>query len=141
MIAMHKTGNPGRHPFLLLFSLAFLITGPGESYAVETGTYHCAPVHAVHYLALGDGTMSEKFIRNDNVMIVVTVESTTIHILDSRANRKKSIDIVNNSRRGAITGKSGTRQFYMDTVLHYFYGSIENEGAVAYAEEGRCRRF
>ena len=85
--------------------------------------------------------MSEKFIRNDNVMIVVTVDGTSIRILDSRANKSKSIDIVNNSKRGPITGKSGTRQFYMDTVLHYFYGSTNNEGTVAYAEEGRCQRF
>lgn len=112
-----------------------------DCYAVEQGTYHCTPVHAVHYLAKEDGTMSEHFVRNNDVMIVITVDNGSIGILDSRAEERKSINIINNISQGSVIGKSGSRQFYMDAVLHYFYGSLENEGAIAYAEEGRCQRF
>ena len=124
---------------LLLF-LSLLAALP-DSYAVETGVYHCTPVHSVHYLAQGDGKMSEHYVRNDNVMIIITVDNGSIRILDGRASERKSIDIVNNVTQGSVIGKSGNRHFYMDTVLHYFYGSMENDGTVAYAEEGRCRRF
>ena len=124
----------------LLIFCVMLATLP-DSYAVETGVYHCTPVHSVHYLAQGDGKMSEHFVRNDNVMIIITVDNGSIRILDGRASERKSIDIVNNTTQGSIIGKSGNRHFYMNTVLHYFYGSMENDGTVAYAEEGRCRRF
>lgn len=85
--------------------------------------------------------MSENFVRNDNVMIVITVDDGSIRIVDSRADERKSINIIKNNTQGSVIGKSGSRQFYMDAVLHYFYGSLGNEGSVAYAEEGMCRRF
>jgi len=126
----------------LRWSLFFCFLIPlADCFAVESGTYHCTPVHAVHYLARDDGTMSEQFVGNNNAMIVITVDDGSIGILDSRADERKSINIINNFAQGSVIGKSGSRQFYMDPVLHYFYGSLENEGAVAYAEEGRCRRF
>ena len=137
-LAVPVTGNFTKSNLLIFF---LLLAALPESYGVETGVYHCTPVHSVHYLVQGDGKMSEHYVRNDNVMIIITVDNGRIRIQDERANGRKSIDIVNNFAQGSVIGKSGNRHFYMDTVLHYFYGSMENEGAVAYAEEGRCRRY
>lgn len=124
----------------ILIIIMLLLPLP-RAFAVEPGTYHCTPVHSIHYLAREDGDMSEYYVNNKNVMIVITIDQGNILIVDNRANEKKSIDIINNVAQGSVIGKSGTRQFYMDTVLHYFYGSVDNGGAVAYAEDGRCERY
>lgn len=120
-------------PLLLLF----LPTG----YAVETGVYHCTPAHSVHYLTQSDGQVTEQFVNNENAMVVITIENDGIHIMDTRASKRKSIDVVNNVSNGSVTGKSGLRLFYMDTALHYFYGSGMPDGSAAFAEDGRCQRF
>lgn len=125
----------------ILLILIMLLLPMTRSLAVEPGTYHCTPVHSIHYLAKEDGDMSEYYVNNENIMIVITIDNGSIRILDNRARDKKSMDIINNAAQGSVIGKSGNRQFYMDPVLHYFYGSVEDGGAVVYAEEGRCRRF
>lgn len=120
-------------PVLLLFLPAV--------YAAETGVYHCTPAHSVHYLAQSDGRMKEQFVNNENVMVVITIENDSIRIMDNRANKSKSIVVISNDAGGPVTGKSGSRLFYMDTALHYFYGSGKPDGSAAFAEDGRCRRF
>ena len=124
----------------VLFFLVLLPWFPGPS-AVEKGVFHCVPAHSAHYLELGDGEAREVFINNENVIIIITIGKGNIHLQDSRRTERKTIEIVENISDGSVTGRSGTRLFYMDPVLHYFYGAVGEDGNPAYAEDGMCSKY
>ena len=125
--------------FYTVFPMLLLLLP--AAFAVETGVYHCIPAHSVHYLAQSDGGMMEQFVNNENAMVVITIDNDNIRIMDNRASQRKSMDIVNNIAGGAVTAKSDLRLFYMDTTLHYFYGSRDQNNSVVFAEDGRCQNY
>ena len=108
--------------------------------AIEDGTFHCIPNHSVHYLQLEDGEAKELIVSNENARIIITINKDNIFLDDSRVTSGKTIDIVQNVVEGPVTGQTGSRQFYMDAGLHYFYGAVDESGVAAYAEDGWCRR-
>ena len=125
-------------PYTVFPALLLLLPA---AFAVETGVYHCIPAHSVHYVAQSDGRMTEQFVGNEHAMVVITIENDRIRLMDNRASERKSIDLVNNIAGGSVTGKSDLRLFYMDTTLHYFYGSREPDNSVVFAEDGRCQIY
>ena len=125
---------------LILFVCGVLLAVQ-NSYSVEAGVYHCVPLHAVHLMKEKDGSFSELRIDTEGVIAVIIIDADKIAISDSRSGKSRLIEIIANEPGGSIQGRSGLRRFYMDGILHYFYGSIDEDGTVAYAEDGMCSRF
>ena len=124
---------------ILLFCSMILMLR--DACAVETGLYHCFPVHAAHLMKQDDGEISEIMIATEGAIALIQIGADKIEITDSRSAQHKIIAIISNENNGPIQGRSGTRLFYMNNILHYFYGSTDQNNAVAYAEEGMCHRF
>lgn len=112
-----------------------------NSYSVEAGLYHCFPVHAAHLMKEDDGSVSEIMIDTEGVVSIIVINSESIDISDNRSEQSKLIDVISNEIDGPIQGRTGFRQFFMNDILHYFYGSTDRNNTVAYAEDGMCSRL
>lgn len=112
-----------------------------NSFTVEEGLYYCIPAHAAHLIQQGNGSVSELMIDTDGVILIIVIGAERIDISDSRFEERKLVEIIANDVTGSIIGRSGSIQFYMDDILHYFYGSIDGISTIAYAEDGMCSKF
>ena len=112
-----------------------------NSYSVEAGLYHCFPLHAAHLMKADDGSVSEITIGTEGVISIIVIDSERIDISDNRSGEPRLIDIISNENDGPVQGRSGFRQFFMNDILHYFYGSTDSNNTVAYAEDGMCSRL
>lgn len=125
----------------LILLLGCTLFAVQNSYPVEAGLYHCFPVHAAHLMKEDDGTISEIMIDTEGVISIIEIDTHNIDISDNRSSNAKLIEIISNEIDGPIQGHSGFRRFYMDDILHYFYGSTDERNTVAYAEDGMCMRL
>ena len=123
---------------LLICSMFIMLQDAG---AVEAGLYHCFPVHAAHLMKQDGGGISEITIATEDAVVIIQIGTDKIEITDARSTQNKVIAIISNESGGPIRGHSGPRLFYMNDMLHYFYGSTGTNNRVAYAEEGMCHRF
>ena len=124
---------------ILLICLMFLAVQ--NTYAVEAGLYHCSPVHAAHLIKDDDGTVSQVMINTEGVISIIVINASNIDISDNRSEQRKLIKIISNASDGAIQGHTGYRYFYMNNVLHYFYGATGENDSAAYAEDGLCSKL
>lgn len=112
-----------------------------NSYSVETGLYHCSPVHAAHLMKQDDGSVSQVMLNTEGVVSIIAINAGNIDISDNRSEQRKQIKIISNASDGPVQGHTGYRHFYMNNILHYFYGATDESNSVAYAEDGRCRKL
>lgn len=112
-----------------------------NSYPVDTGLYHCFPVHSAHLMKQEDGTVSEIKVDTEGVISIIVIDADKIDISDNRSRQSRLLQITANEPGGPIQGQSGFRRFYMNNVLHYFYGATNDDDSVAYAEDGMCSRL
>ena len=119
----------------------FLLFAMQNSYAVKTGLYYCVPMHAAHLIRQENGSVSEISIETAGVVQIIVISDKNIDISDSRSTDSKLVNIITNEMGGPVLGRSQTRHFYMDDILHYFYGSTDTSKTIAYAEDGMCREF
>ena len=111
-----------------------------SSFSVEQGYYFCAPVHARHLIQQEDGEVTELVISTKDAAIIILIDETSINITDSRIEKVRLIDVTENVHEGSILGHSGYSRFYMDSILHYFYGSTDPDNTIAYVEDGMCQK-
>jgi len=124
---------------ILLAGLLLLVLP--DAYAVKTGFYYCVPMHAAHLIKHENGVVAETNIDISGVVQIIVISDKRIDISNNRSDASKLVNIVTNEMDGAILGRSETRHFYMNDILHYFYGSTDAVNTVAYAEDGMCRLF
>ena len=123
---------------LLLFGTLLALQ---NSHAVEAGLYHCSPVHAAHLMKQDDGTVAQVMIDTEGVVAIIEINTSNINISDNRSEQRKLIKITSNDSNGPVQGHTGARYFYMNNVLHYFYGATDEGNTVAYAEDGLCSKL
>ena len=112
-----------------------------NSYSVEAGLYHCSPVHAAHLMKQDDGTVSQVMINTEGVVSIIEINTSNINITDNRSEQRKLIKIISNTGNGPVQGHTDSRYFFMNKVLHYFYGATNESNTVAYAEDGLCSKL
>ena len=112
-----------------------------DAHAVKAGLYYCVPMHAAHLIRHENGAVAEMSTDISGVVQIIVISDQRIDISDNRSDDSKLVNIVTNEMGGAILGRSETRHFYMDDILHYFYGSTDASNTVAYAEDGMCSLF
>ena len=124
----------------ILFACGMLLAMQ-NSFSVEAGFYYCLPVHAAHLIKMDDGSVTELRIDISGAVQLIVIDNDSIDISGSLFEGSRLVDIISNEENGPVHGRSQTRQFYMDDILHYFYGSTDASNSVAYAEDGMCSRF
>jgi len=112
-----------------------------NSYAVKAGLYYCVPMHAVHLVKQDNGTVSELDIDTTGVVQIIVISENSIDISGNRSVDSKLVNIISNDVDGPVLGRTETKLFYMDDILHYFYGSTDTSNTIAYAEDGMCSEF
>ena len=125
----------------LILLIVWMLFAVQNTYPVEAGLYHCFPVHAAHLMKGDDGTVSEIMIETEGVISIVVIDSDNIDISDNRSRQTRLIEITSNEADGPVQGHSGFRRFYMNDILHYFYGATNEDNSAAYAEDGMCSRL
>ena len=112
-----------------------------NAYAVKAGSYYCVPMHAAHLMKQENGTVSELDIDITGVVHLIVISESSIDISDNRSDDNKLVNIISNDVDGSVLGRTDSRHFYMDDILHYFYGSTDASNSIAYAEDGMCSEF
>ena len=118
-----------------------LIYAMQNSYAVKTGLYYCVPMHAAHQFKQDNGAASELDIDITGTDHMIVISEDSIDISDNRSVDSKLVSIISNDTHGPVLGRTETRLFYMDDLLHYFYGSTDAGNSIVYAEDGMCSEF